>query len=236
MGLHNARGILTLACLLSCGDAEPSRNDGSVREDASASDANGANAADANAHDGAMPLDAALGETNDAGTTSPDGEVGSDDASAGCMPNAELLWGGGRTLSTCQDGCRFEVGLSPVVVPDLGGCVGYWALLEVQDERGEKLYSVDAELSSLAWSDASRAGTAIRGENLAPSPSCDGCESPVWLSLVDDMLDSDPVDYHFARAAPPSELAPANAFVQKLIDQMLACEGEYLTTCVRNER
>lgn len=243
--MGNVRRVLMLSFLLSCAESEPARNDSSVRDDATAwsdAEARDARVRDASEPDTSAPIDGAtldggpsLEGADDAAVSATDGEIVSHDAASGCMPNAELLWGGGRTLSTCQEGCRFEVGLSPVVVPDLG-CIGYWALLQVQDAAGVTLYTVDAELSSLAWSDASIAGSAIRAQAPAPSASCDACENPSWLSLVDDMLDADPVDYRFPRSMPPPELTQANAFLQKLIDQMLVCQGDYLVTCVRNDR
>lgn len=128
-----------------------------------------------------------------------------------------------------QQPCAIDLRIGQSVVLDVGTCARIHTDVTVYTLTGDE--RIFGELTTAAWDELLRI---VRGVNAADLPfaeaagDCPDCEgvTSAALSMLDDAGNLHEVRYPLG--SPPAELREADAFMQALIDQQLACGGELL--------
>jgi hypothetical protein len=248
---------LLCALLTSCSKSRPpsridatqagagaAMNGASSAAGAGAKSAAGASASSAAGASGtASDAGRAAGAPAAAGSAEAGGSGGMEAPSSGCTgpwykcggvcPAQLILQGATRNLGECIGDCWFDLNLSTAVVLDVGSCAEVHASLTVQNTDGSRR-TYEGVLTEAAWERAMSLSIDIAAERAAiravsGCPDCaDGGSAAIVIQGVDQLSETFTYEYD----NPPAALRAADEFMQALIDELLACEGALLESCM----
>jgi hypothetical protein len=139
--------------------------------------------------------------------------------------------GGGRSFGECEGECRFEVSIEPSIVLDVEECWAPHVWLSAHDTAGV-VHMWTADLSDSAWQQAASITATLTDAAIAPVTGCPDCADGGDAWVVRAPGGREAQEFHYEYGRPPSTLSDADAFLQRLIDQVRVCRGDMLSTCM----
>jgi hypothetical protein len=148
-----------------------------------------------------------------------------------CGP-ALALRGGGRSFGVCASDCYFDLTLTSQTARGESACRTLTGLVRGFDSTGTQLQRVwQITLSETAWREAARISRNLAGGRFDVRSGCPDCADggAAWIALSDAKGTLRKATYPYR--APPQALRAADAFIQALIDEAIACAGPRLDRC-----
>lgn len=146
-------------------------------------------------------------------------------------PSQFALEGGRRSFGECSGDCGFELRITPIIVLDEGNCDSVMVELTVHNTDGGLLiYS--AVVTDEAWEQATLISIDLAAARaMIPAVTENGCFDCGTSDIAISGLDPLEQTFSYPYGGPPPELIDADAFVQGLIEELYACEGEHIIDC-----